>query len=1024
MATTAIVMPLHRPPSFAGSDGNASASTDTPPGSPPPRMVAEDARFAPLVPAALRYTGARTSASLSVTATATAANTDWGPTPRGEAGPAVRARAWSARPGAAGVAATGPVGEEVVAAVVRAVREENERSMASASAFGVREGKERSTETVSGVGEGDDRATVTAAARERAMDAAWESGDEGGGAGGLQGLAGTGRVPPTANSRAAVAEVVAWLEGRLGSLPNPERGILEEALSRIKAMGAWQEGDAEEGSPSAPPMALRAKAGAASAPLRRSNAAPTPRGEGALLVDVNAAGSIDGPVPLPTSPVDVADPASPFANNAHDTPPSGSSPRAAAPSPAPGTAPPADACPEAQTVVLQLLGSWGGGAEVGLAGMALLDAGGSEVAVAPGDVAVRGGVAGRMGGARLVGGGGGGWEGRVARDAATAAPLEIVLRVPGGRPRARRLRVRNHAGGKTRAVRGAVVLVGGRVVWRGDLRWGPGEDGATDIDLGGASRVDIAGRPPRGSSPVAALSDVATHAPNTVFTRPREAQSAHADAAGPALWLGGHAPSAPSPSAPSAPPGPAQSRRASAVSPAPPADGTATPRRVCMGRRASEADVRPGFDKQGQAHAPSPPLALAAPSPPPSPPAPAGRPRLSKYPSAHMMGVGDEERPAGRPLPRKTPSAPRIPVYADATSVPPSAVEAARGSRGSAVLEGSAGSKRVSGDGSAVGEGGGEAGVGRRAVAGRRGGGGEGSGREVGKPAVAETSGALPLPPPADAAVSVSVSMSVSPTGEGRRGRWRRGGADGGGGGHGASLEESLDSLALFRKSHAGRLGVGPVRVRGVGWLGHEGAGDGEVDGDGEEGEESPGARMGNAEVAGNVKMEVGSEKGGAGEEVAVGGVRAMMEAALGVGTASVSKSNKDAGAESLLNLMDVAGGAASGGADADGGDAGATEGDTAAVTETTAVASNAAAAESTPSLGFPPWGYRDVWGEEDVVVPEEPRCRGIEMRVHATWGDAFYVGLAGIEVFDAEGHPVAVAGVTGEARGGLLVTN
>ena len=50
------------------------------------------------------------------------------------------------------------------------------------------------------------------------------------------------------------------------------------------------------------------------------------------------------------------------------------------------------------------------------------------------------------------------------------------------------------------------------------------------------------------------------------------------------------------------------------------------------------------------------------------------------------------------------------------------------------------------------------------------------------------------------------------------------------GAGPGASLEESLDSLALFRKSHAGRLGGGPVRVRGVGWLGHEGAGDGEVD--------------------------------------------------------------------------------------------------------------------------------------------------------------------------------------------------
>jgi len=52
--------------------------------------------------------------------------------------------------------------------------------------------------------------------------------------------------------------------------------------------------------------------------------------------------------------------------------------------------------------------------------------------------------------------------------------------------------------------------------------------------------------------------------------------------------------------------------------------------------------------------------------------------------------------------------------------------------------------------------------------------------------------------------------------------------------------------------------------------------------------------------------------------------------------------------------------------------------------------------------------GVRRVAG--DVVIPECPRGRLLRMYIWSTWGDVYYVGLNGIEIYDGDGAPVVLA--------------
>jgi len=48
----------------------------------------------------------------------------------------------------------------------------------------------------------------------------------------------------------------------------------------------------------------------------------------------------------------------------------------------------------------------------------------------------------------------------------------------------------------------------------------------------------------------------------------------------------------------------------------------------------------------------------------------------------------------------------------------------------------------------------------------------------------------------------------------------------------------------------------------------------------------------------------------------------------------------------------------------------------------------------------------------EDFYIPELPLGKELVLNILATWGDKYYVGLTGIEVFTASGEPAVISEV------------
>ena len=49
----------------------------------------------------------------------------------------------------------------------------------------------------------------------------------------------------------------------------------------------------------------------------------------------------------------------------------------------------------------------------------------------------------------------------------------------------------------------------------------------------------------------------------------------------------------------------------------------------------------------------------------------------------------------------------------------------------------------------------------------------------------------------------------------------------------------------------------------------------------------------------------------------------------------------------------------------------------------------------------------------DDFVIPELPSGQRLVINILTTWGDQYYVGLNGIEVFNSNGKPVQISKVS-----------
>lgn len=50
---------------------------------------------------------------------------------------------------------------------------------------------------------------------------------------------------------------------------------------------------------------------------------------------------------------------------------------------------------------------------------------------------------------------------------------------------------------------------------------------------------------------------------------------------------------------------------------------------------------------------------------------------------------------------------------------------------------------------------------------------------------------------------------------------------------------------------------------------------------------------------------------------------------------------------------------------------------------------------------------------KSEFIIPELPSGRLIEMKIYTNWGDKYFVGLNGVELFDSQGNPVGIEKVS-----------
>jgi hypothetical protein len=49
----------------------------------------------------------------------------------------------------------------------------------------------------------------------------------------------------------------------------------------------------------------------------------------------------------------------------------------------------------------------------------------------------------------------------------------------------------------------------------------------------------------------------------------------------------------------------------------------------------------------------------------------------------------------------------------------------------------------------------------------------------------------------------------------------------------------------------------------------------------------------------------------------------------------------------------------------------------------------------------------------DDFIIPELPNGQRLVINILTTWGDQYYVGLNGVEVFNSAGKPVQISKVS-----------